>query len=318
LNDQHEEVIQKARVAVATEFGVQAAETPVLLLEPDEFARVATATGKTGAEKALGMYAFGRVVVQVDPAVIQRFGDRVWRKTLSHEFAHGAVPGQNIRRITTIARADLPGQNDQRITARERALAQSAWALATQVGWHSIKIETDAEFMRSDPDLPPNPNYDGAFWVEGLAEAHAIDTLEVYDPKWAEQYDGHDSAVGVTPYNALLLSNDNASVISEGSSTRLRMPWRYVAGVASDRAAISRATAAAYGIDLLEQRLPGLRQQMTAAMLDVRHRPEVRQRINTISTPPHSLYEYLGTLSYTSESFYDGLQYIAGAIATPK
>jgi hypothetical protein len=79
--------------------------------------------------------------------------------------------------------------------------------------------------------------------------------------------------------------------------------------------AISSALAA-YGLDLLDKRLPGLYQQMQDARKDPRIQMQIIKRIESIQP---GLYRSLRNLDYTAEDFEDGLNMIQAAIAaSPK
>jgi hypothetical protein len=300
LNSQYEPEMSRIRVEVAADFGQETADLPVAFLAPEQYEQVFHESGTAGGEAA-GTFRHGRVLICVEPEIVERYGSRPLKRTLSHEYSHGSA-------LT----------NDWAITSRPARPGDEFNPMITIIDGYAIQTRPNLGLSALDGDITADEDFIGTFLEEGAAENYALLKEQSRDPEWARAHDGlRAQNLSLDMDHQAIVSYANCAVrLVHPSNGTVTLPWRYAVGTfRGDNGLIiahKMNALPAYGIHLLEKyRLPGLHAQLMASRTDSALRPLMRERINSVSTDAENpLYQQLTRLHYTPTDLLKGLKII--------
>jgi hypothetical protein len=157
--------------------------------------------------------------------------------------------------------------------------------------------------------------YGGCFIEEGFVDSYRVrGAQEIYGArklKFIERMTPGDDHLQLAYTDRA--TNDPRYSVQEGC---IYIPWKYMKSTAPYKGRglamkNSISELAAYGIDLLDARLPGLHDEMKRSHADPMLKRDIAERINSIKP---GLYAELLSLDYIGKDFYRGLATIHEAL----
>ncbi len=163
------------------------------------------------------------------------------------------------------------------------------------------------------PDQPPMAG--GYFFEEAVVESYRART--VTEALGSNELTGTIMLAGTedTPYTQAYTDGRDGHPPYDPAQKCVYVPWQYASSAfrykGRNMIQSSTASMAAYGLDLLDEQLPGIRDEITSYgnNPDVRH--HIEERIDGIEA---GLFQKLFLLPYTKAAFHGGLSRIARAL----
>jgi hypothetical protein len=284
------EIIDEVRTALVEDFGEGMSDMSIHVVRSELYEAAFKAFGWRRATTSNAIASFGGVLVRENDYIAQ-FGPRYLRSVLLHEGAHAAAHDPMRVEYYSIQESDPADAADRR-----RLMGTMAPGLL---------------YARyTDGELKP----EGDFWEESFADEYTASRAV------------RDGTALDLPYPVAFESDGVKINLVDDTPGRYRhydpgadavnIPWRYAHGTSVVDANhtgvnLSSRAAGAFGLHLLEHRLPGLFDDAMQSRTDIRARERFRAGVNSIR--PH-LFEQLGTLQGSWQDFRDGLLVIESAL----
>jgi|GEM_PF-3263225 len=304
LTEQYEELIAEARAEAIADFGPNAAAAEATFVTPEQYAQASDFRGPNG--NASAFYAFGKVVVKVDPEIIAEHGDRPLQMALREQLAHAV------------------GDNGQLVvSAVEYNGGIPYWPgdIWTPDSKHIIRTSPDYGWQSQEPDQMPARDYAGRFLDDAAAAGWALNKLEEADPEWAAQFDNYARKEGRVAGTSWKVGYANRQLpVIDLAENRITMPWRFAAGATMAQSELhtitSRSAVAAYGVHLLERNgHPGIAQRIRDSRMNPLLRPAVVESINSASRfAERPLYQRLATAPRSFKAYAQTVEQIAFSV----
>jgi len=304
-NGQYEAQIAAATDWSAREYGVNPPVTVLPMRQFNQAHRLVDARASIGT---LGAVLLGQVLLLEQPHAREAFGPDYMGGLIVHELGHYSA------------------DDGLAIVTREMDVAPPLYHhphIYTGDGGRQYDLQTlpESGFVRVPPDFGVNSVAApvGSFWEEGFVDSGRVRFMQEQGIAWPVEA-GHEWQNFIADHSMRLDLADptpkKGLVRTDGARSTVRLPWRYTNGVnltgAEPQTLMSTPALAAYAVDLLDQRLPGLYETMRQSRRQPALQQEVRDRINSLAP---DLYETLELHSYDPADFNNGLRSVITVLA---
>ncbi len=284
LNDQYSDVLALTNSYFADR-GLRVA--PVRVIDRETLTRAYRVAGSSEvAGEPEGRHVFGRALVVENKGLNEMFGDDVVLGVALHEAAHSLGKGEHF--IRTV---DERGRNIK--------LGGAAVHLGG-LGKADLRKGTESKFV-------------GDFWEEAFADLTRVRALRAMGR--THDIEGNTSVSEIAGIKIGGVPNGSR----EERPGVINFPAEFAADskTIGDKNYIVRGASdfAAYALELLDQRVPGLYDDLLAARQDPTKQRDAIQKIESIQT---GLYKRLRDIDYTNEDFITGLKLVQEALEADK
>src|SRR3990167_90651 len=280
LNDQYSNVLSLTHKY----FTDQALEpAPLRVVDGETFSKAYEAAGtKNNAVEADGQYVNGRAIVVENPETLEVFGDDDVLGVMLHEAAHSLGQGEHLIR---------------KVREQQGRIALGGIAVGLG-GMNKANLREGAEAAVV-----------GDFWEEAFADLTRVKGLR-------QLGHNHDLESNSNPFEingVAMVVVPNASRAENPGTISLPAEFAAQSTTTSGKnyVAHSAPNYAAYALELLDTRVPGLYDDLLAARQNPIMQPNAIQKIETVQT---GLYKQLRDLDYTNEDFASGLKFVVDAL----
>jgi hypothetical protein len=313
LNEQFAEEIQSLTNAFAEEgFAI----APIVVLAPAEFGQAQKFLDEKRERKMdYGYYGMGYSVVRFDPEQDARFGGDLVLSMAAHESAHSISPeyGAVVKYRETVDPSKPAFLRDMLQAMRDR---KGEVKITSSHGMLKPVWRQGGIYGSSNADRNIKPaGHKGSFWEEAYADLKRVRILKKMgrqarfpDSSWHEHTETSYSPV--TRY-----VDDTVDVPLLGQDGTISTPVEFLNGVTSINGRQGEAGVpgmAAYALELLDERLPGLFDDLEQGRFDPDAQRRFIRRVNSIEP---GLYQMIRHISQeTEETFTRGFRQIVHAL----
>jgi hypothetical protein len=291
-NAEHQEVID----FVGSQFAQDGLEVaPIVVLDGDNFKKACEASGRPAGEKNYGRYTMGRSLVEDEPrpGFKETFGNDYTVGIALHESAHSTAPdtGDIVTSKAVVERG---------IGGTALGATRYFHHIAGLSGFHRYKWEgNEAKTV-------------GNYWEEAFCDLTRVRYLERTgrEPK----ADGEEK---VFAERGVRYAGEGVKApVIDKENDLVTLPMKFSLCARSEEGSepdvlFSQPGIAAYGLELLDERAPGLFETMQSSRKEPSKQREVIKMINNVQP---GLYKQLRDLPYSDEGFEEGLRTIVHAL----
>jgi hypothetical protein len=291
----------KQYTAVHTYFSARGlAYDPVRIVEAATMDKAYAAAGirpTDDVESAQGRNVYGRSVVIENLEFQELFGDDYLLGIALHEAAHSL----GRKRVIT--------------TSREVAVQHSDRQSSTRVVLGGV---ANAGLIKADlrRDTPNRPI--GDFWEEAFADLTRVRALRYLQRSHDIYREPKELQMGNVSVKIVPNQTDKEKYDTTQKSSVIPAEFAAVAKTSAEgrnMVGVAPANLAAYALELLDARMPGLYEDMEAGTRDSSRQAEAIRKIESVQP---GLYSQLRELEYTGQDFAQGLNAVIGALTNEK
>ncbi|HMI09359.1 MAG TPA: hypothetical protein VK497_03075 [Candidatus Saccharimonadales bacterium] len=296
LNEKYADVIEIIRNKVRAD-GLRT-DVDITILDDETYARAHEIIGDTGNSQ--GHVLLNRILLREDARYVEAFGDQYGKYLIGvglHESAHADKSEEKTGYVTT----------QERLT---EALGKEGLAGTVNRMFYGGHLKLNALRDTLGKSL-------GEFWEEGSADLYRVKAMNELGIAWEDIPGAADTQVTPDDSTKVKYVGRGKNLPNIASDTKsLAVPLKYAGGALStgpQQVFIhpSLSGIAAYGINLLDQRAPGLYDDLMKGRKD----PEAyRHFVQKVESIQPGLYRNLSRLSQDTMSFVYGTKDILRAL----
>jgi hypothetical protein len=295
LNGEYKKEIDLVKAQFARD-GVKIA--PIVVLDKKHFMEACAINGSRISDKNYGKFLNGRSLVQAEPrpGIKEEFGGDYVLGVAMHESAHSTDP--DTRDVLTSKRV----VEEVETALGDTALQANRYFEAATGFSGFLKYKWEGSKMRGV----------GNYWDEAFCDLRRVRSLERIgrEPK----ADGKDLVFEERGVRYVGEGIEAPIIDKESDLVNVPIKFSLAAHAGEDgepHVLFGEPGIAAYGLDLLDKRVPGLFEAMQASRKNPGQQREVIKMINSVHP---DLYRRLRDLPYSDKGFGEGLEVVAQAL----